>query len=435
MAYGPKNLKISYSAHNLTHFGGLWLVQNFFRHLNLRRRLQRAVPFIQRNNHYSASEMFLSLIYPIILGLGRLESTRLLRHNGVFQYLTGLPIYPNPTSLRRFLVRMPQSVLQRLRHFHTSLLMEMLHLPRKPTSLIFDLDSTVLTVYGRLEGARIGYNPFKKGRSSYHPLVCFEGITKDYWEGELREGNVHTGKGALELLQTCFSRIPKTVRPVRIRADVGFYDHKVIEWLEERKAGYVIVAKLTRPVQNILSGLRFRKAKGSLGFAKFSYQPVGWKTTHRFIAVRKPLAELASPQLTMFTLGRYAYHVYVTNLSMKPINVWKFYNGRAAVEIIIKELKHDYFLTKIPTKSFAANETYFHLLMLTYNLVNWLKRLCLPREFQNKTLKTIRSQLIFIPAELTRSQNKPTLKLSKQTMQRHLFDTTLKNIKKLKLQN
>ena len=36
-----------------------------------------------------------------------------------------------------------------------------------------DLDSTVLTVYGKQGGARVGYNPHKPGKRSYHPLVCF----------------------------------------------------------------------------------------------------------------------------------------------------------------------------------------------------------------------------------------------------------------------
>ena len=35
-------------------------------------------------------------------------------------------------------------------------------------------------------------------------------------------------------------------------------------------------------------------------------------------------------------------------------------------------------LGSIPTRHFFANETYFHLLLLAYNLVNWFKRLCLP---------------------------------------------------------
>lgn len=51
--------------------------------------------------------MLLALLYPMLLGLERLESTHLLTRNGVFQYLTGLPTYPNATTLRRFLLRLP----------------------------------------------------------------------------------------------------------------------------------------------------------------------------------------------------------------------------------------------------------------------------------------------------------------------------------------
>jgi hypothetical protein len=36
--------------------------------------------------------------------------------------------------------------------------------PRPPTRLIFDIDSTVLVVYGHQEQAKIGYNPIKRGR-------------------------------------------------------------------------------------------------------------------------------------------------------------------------------------------------------------------------------------------------------------------------------
>lgn len=434
MRYGPKNLKVSYTGNTLTHFGGLWLIQRFLRQLRLRRRLQRTVPFHQRNNHYSASEMFLALVYPLILGLGRLESTRLLQHNGVFQYLAGLSAYPNPTSLRRFLIRMPPKVLGRFRHFHVALLKEMMSRPKPPRSVILDLDSTVLTVYGRLEGAKKGYNPFKKGRPSYHPLVSFEGITKDYWEGEFRPGNIRTGQRALSLLETCFSRIPPTVTSVRIRADVGFFDHKTVEWLDQKKAGYVIVAPITTRIQNRLPGLRFQRGPGSLATAAFSYQPIGWEKPHRFIAVRKLLSELSSPQGSLFTIGSYAYHVYVTNLSLKPVNVWRFYNGRAQVELIIKELKHDYFLTKIPTRSFRANEAYFHLLLFAYNLINWFKRLSLPLEWQNKTLQTLRSRLILIPAELVRADNRPVLKLPKTMLQRDLFQTAFKKIQRLRFE-
>ena len=61
--------------------------------------------------------------------------------------------------------------------------------------------------------------------------------------------------------------------------------------------------------------------------------------------------------------GRYHYQVLVTNLHIQPLNLWRFYNNRAAVELIIKQLKGDYRLGNIPTRLFHANETYFHLLL------------------------------------------------------------------------
>ena len=232
MRKGPKNLKISFDSQRLTPFSGLYLLQRFFQNLGLRSLLSHSVRFPQRNNKYSIAEQILALLYPIILGLGRIETYHLLKQNGVFQYLTGLPAYPNPTTLRRFLLRMAPLALPKLRKLHEKLLFLMSQKPHLQKRAIFDLDSTVLTLYGRQEFAHVGYNPQKKGRSSYHPLLCFNGITKDFWHGELRAGDTHTSTGILELLEASFSKLPSSVKVVIIRGDKGFYDHKTIEYLE-----------------------------------------------------------------------------------------------------------------------------------------------------------------------------------------------------------
>lgn len=123
----------------------------------------------------------------------------------------------------------------------------------------------------------------------------------------------------------------------------------------------------------------------------------------------------------------------VTNLGINPLNVWKFYNARAGIELIIKELKGDYPLAKIPTKYFAANEAYFHLQLFAYNLVNWFKRLCLPKEFQKMTLRSMRAQILLVPGELTRTGNKPTLKFPANYWHKDVIEHALKQIDKLKL--
>lgn len=432
MPFGPRKLRYAFTGQALTHFGGVYLLHQFLNRIRLKRLLAKRVYFPQRNNDYSVSEMVLALIYPMMLGLERIEATHLLRRNGVFQYLTGLPVYPNPTTLRRFLMRMAPQALPKLRKLHDRLLQHILKRSAPSTRFIFDLDSTVLVLYGKQEHAKVGYNPHKPGRPSYHPLLCFEGHTKDFWHGELRPGDTHTKTGTIELLAACFAKLPPSAKIIFIRADKGFYDHKIIEWLEAKKARFVIVARLTPPIKRKLSGLRYTTLCNGIATAEFHYQPHGWSHPYRFVVIRRPKPEDPTEQLSLFPIGRYVYQVFVTNLNLKPIHVWRFYNQRAAVELIIKELKGDYPLAKIPTKHWLANEAYFHLLLLAYNLINWFKRLCLPPSFQSMTLQTLRSRLLFIPGELVRIGNRPLLKLPANFLYQEEWNHAMKNIKMLK---
>ena len=366
---------------------------------------------VQRNNRYSVGEMLLALLYPMFLGLERIETTQLLRQNGVFQYLTGLPSYPDATSLRRFLLRIAPTTLPKLRALHDRFLHRFTVHKGVPARIIFDVDSTVLVVYGKQEQARIGYNPLKHGRPSYHPLLCFEGQSRDFWHGELRPGDVHTATGVVDLLKACFAKLSEGVRSIIVRADKGFYDRSLVQWLEAQKAGFVIVARVTAPIKRKLAHLRYTMPSRGVEVAEFRYQPTQWLHSYRFVVIRRPQPEEMAEQLTLFKLGRYHYQVLVTNLPLQPLNLWRFYNDRAGIELIIRQLRGDYALGHIPGRHFLVNETYFHLLLLAYNLVNWFKRLCLPPEFRNATLQTLRQQILLMPAQLVRAHNRPRLNL------------------------
>jgi hypothetical protein len=312
------------------------LIEQFFQRMRLQGSFSQHIRFAQRNNRYSISESLEALLYPLILGLGRIETTEPLRSNGVFHFLAGLPGYPAATSLRRFLERFASAGRNAFLSLHDRWRAEMLG---HPAQIIFDLDSTVLTVYGRQEQAKVGYNPKKRGRPSYLPLLCFEGRTQDCWEGSYQAGNVHVSTVTRPLLERAFAKLPKPLPPVRVRADGAFYDHKIIEFIEQKRAFYAIVARLTRPVKNRLPGLRYRRVSPGVGAAEFRYCPHGWPGPRRFIVIRRPVPEEPSAQLHLFQLGGYSYQVLVTNLSLTPLNLWRFYNQRARAELIIRELK------------------------------------------------------------------------------------------------
>lgn len=361
----------SFGADSLTHFGGLFLLQRFFQRLGLRSLLAHHVRFDQRNNRYAVSESLLALLYPIILGLGRIETTRLLQHNGVFQYLTGLPTYPDPQTLRRFLVRFGDAGLQRFLALHDGLRVRLLSQPRPPATLILDLDTTVLTVYGRQERAAVGFNPKRRGRPSYLPLLGCEGRTRDCWEASYHPGDTHPSAVLIPFLQRAFEKAPWAGRAIRVRADKMFYDREVVEFIEAQGAGYAIGARMTGPLKERVGSARYHRVAGAIDAAEFAYRPLGWSGPRRFIAIRRPVPVEPSWQLTLWQMGAYTYRVLVTNLGLAPLRLWQFYNDRTEAKLIIRELKEAYALGKIPTGSWRANVAYFHLTVFAYNLLNW----------------------------------------------------------------
>jgi len=422
-------LRVAFDGVGLTQFGGVTLIEQFFQRLRLQRAFSRHIRFVQRNNRYSISESLEAFLYPLILGLGRIETTEPLRHNGVFHYLTGLPGYPEATSLRRFLERFARAGRNAFLKLHDRWRAEMLG---HPAQVLFDLDSTVLTVYGHQERAAVGYNPKKRGRPSYLPLLCCEGRTQDCWEGSYHAGNVHVSTVTLALLERAFAKLPEATPQVRVRADGAFFDHKIIEFIEQNRAFYAIAARLTHPLKNRLPGLRYRRVASGVWAAEFRYCPQGWPGPRRFIVIRRLVPEEPSAQLHLFQMRGYSYQVLVTNLSLTPLNLWRFYNQRARAELIIRELKDAYALGKIPTQDFAANEAFFQIVLLAYNLLNWFKRLCAPRHLQRANLQRLRQRLFVVPSQLVRPGGVPTLRIAPSYAYEADFLETLRRIRRLK---
>jgi hypothetical protein len=429
MRRGPRNLRVAADGVGLTQFGGVALIEEFFQRIHLQGALWRHVRFAQRNNRYSISESLEALLYPLILGLGRIETTEPLRYNGVFHYLAGLPGYPDASTLRRFLDRFARWGRNSLLKLHDTWRAAMFG---QPSQAIFDLDSTVLTVYGRQERAQVAYNPKKRGQPSYLPLLCLEGNTQDCWEGSYHPGATHVSTITIPLLERAFPKLPDSIREVRVRADAAFFDHEIVEFIEGKRAFYAIVARLTRPVKSRLSGLRYRRVSPGVWAGEFQYCPQGWPGPRRFVVIRRPVPEEPSAQLTLFQMGGYSYEALVTNLPLQPLNLWRFYNQRARAELIIRELKYAYALGKIPTRDFQANEAFFQIVLLAYNLLNWFKRLCVPPHLQRATLQRLRQRLFVVPAQLVRPDGVPTLHLAPSYPWAPNFLETLKRIRRLR---
>ena len=275
MRRSPRNLRIACDHRGLTHFGGIYFFHEFLRVLQVRRFLTQNLDYPRRNQRYSLSQMILALVYPLVLGLDRLETASFLRSNGTFQYFTGLQSFPDPQTLRRFLLQAPDSFLRQMHRVNDRLLQSFIHLPDHRSRLILDLDSSVVTVFGRQENAEIGYNPRYRGKRSYNPLLCIEANSSYLWDTELRPGNAGTWDRSVELMATCFVNVPGDIRELRVRADAGFGFNPVLEILEARAAQYAVVARLTQAFKRLLPGLRYESVNQQWEMAEFQHRSHG----------------------------------------------------------------------------------------------------------------------------------------------------------------
>ena len=434
MVKSPKSLHLRFAEDSITHFGGMVLIQRFCRRLGLRRAIQRKLRGYQRTSDYDPATLIMTILYAVIMGLRRISKTEILQYNGTLQRLLGLRRFPDQSTLRRFLRRLGPSQIRRLAVLHDELRQQLFACDRPRTSLVLDLDSVVLVIYGHPQGAQFGYNPKNPGHRSYRPLLAFETRRQEFWHGSLRPGDRGDPVGTVPFLTRCLDKVPPALSRsrIRLRADAGFCSKRIVEFLDEQRVGYAIAARLYRPVKVRSCSCQFQVLKNGWETGTFDYQPFRWLKPHRFVVLRRPVPTDPDEvrQLTLFQDRKYAYHVLVSNLHLKPWRIWHFYAQHALIEKNIRELLYDYPLGQIPTQDWIANVAFFQLVLLAYDIVHWFKRLCLPKEYLAATLDTVRTAFLAIPARLAKQGSRNMLSLPKDYLYRKQFAVAFRKLDK-----
>jgi hypothetical protein len=427
MPKGPRKFHFSFAKTGLTRFGGLSLLQSFCKSLGLRRFLQLYVRWPDyHHRQYHPADLFLAHLFAIIAGIGRVESTQSLIHNGLIPPILGLSDFPHRDTLRTFLWRFSPKQLQSLKAAHDRLRHHFFHRLGLLYSAIIDADTTALITYGSQEGIAVGYIPKRRhGQASYAPIISSEGKSGLSLGMELRAGNVHPSSGAWDFLESILEKLPSSIAATRtrVRLDGAFYDRKIVESLDARRLGYAVVARMYQPLKNRMVQARYHEFSRGWQAAEFTYTPFNWKAEHRYVAVRRPVAlEPEEIQKRLFTFKHYTYHrALVTNLELTPEAVWRLYCDRAFQELLLREFKGAYSMAKIPTRSFCANATYMEMILWAYDLVLAFQFLCLPEEIRHWNISTLRRELWCLPAEWVRKDNRNLLMLPAKYPRQDLF--------------
>jgi len=294
---------------------------------------------------------------------------------------------------------------------------------RAMTELVLDMDSSVSETYGEQEGSAFNGH---FGCTCYHPLFCFNQFG-DVEGVMLREGNVHSAKDWLSVLEPVMARYRGSNMPIYFRADAAFSNPEIYEYLEREACEYAIrlpandlllqeiALMLVRPVGRPSS-------KPLVRYADFRYQAKSWDRARRVIAkVEWHRGELF-PRIGFI----------VTNLGRRAKAVVRFYNQRGTAEQWIKEGKSAVRWTRLSCHDFVDNQVRLLLFVLAYNMGNFLRQTVLPRSVRHWSLTTLREKLIKIGAKVVRHSRQVVFQMAEVAVPRELFQAILTAIDRLR---
>lgn len=411
----PLSYRIEATEPRLTGYGGAGLLAQFFERLHLPESLA-ALPDLPATRKAAPAQVLLAMLYGLVLDRSRQAHLADLGADAVFLQLAGLEGILSQSALSRFLSRLRMPTAHAVLELNRTLVAGARQGFADWPTLTLDFDSHVQTCLGRPQRSAVGFNRRRRGARSYHPLFAFCGETRDFLGGRFRPGNAADRTGALALLDELRRWLKRSgfCGRLQFRGDNGFYAGWLLDALEQRDAGYTIVADLAgEGLQRHLVGLEYRPLDGEYAVAEFQYRAQGWKRARRMIAVRRrlhPKEPKRGKQLKLLEAQGYSFQLIVTNLALAPEQVWRFYNGRCNVENLIKEGRLGFSMDEVCSHAYAANALHNWLALLAGNLLGWLgERLQLPRR---ESIASLRERLLRIPARLVRTARHWVLKLS-----------------------
>lgn len=291
---------------------------------------------------------------------------------------------------------------------------------------ILDVDVTVKPLYGKQQGAVVGYNPYKPGRPShaYHSyqvsgLRLMLGV--DVLAGNQSHAN-QTLPGLLRILDGLTS----SRRPQLVRGDAGMAGEPMFKALEELGQSYLFKLRLTRNVKRYIEQLFWEQDwheagqgwEGKDGGLRLD----GWSRTRRVIVLRREfrgealLADESQGVLDFVEVHvpakRYEYAVLVTDLDHELLTLAQLYRDRADSENTFDELKNQWGWGGFTTQDLARCRLSALAVALIYNWWSLFVRLGNPQARMEAI--TSRPFLLSAVARQTIHSGKRHLKITSQ---------------------
>jgi hypothetical protein len=158
------------------------------------------------------------------------------------------------------------------------------HARRPPRGIVLDMDSSVSPTHGEQEMSV--WNGHYEC-TCYHPLFVFNQFG-DLERCSLRPGNVHSADGWDGVLKHVVARYQGNVSRIYFRADAGFANPEVYEYLEAEEIKHAIRLPANSVLQGRIGYLLTRPVgrppnEVRCYYANFTYQAGSWTKSRRVV--------------------------------------------------------------------------------------------------------------------------------------------------------
>lgn len=352
----------------------------------------------------NAGRKVMALVYAMVLGADSIDDCDVLRAGRTGRLLGGW--VPAPSTLGTFLRAFTFGHVRQLDALLGRSVERAWQAGSGPGDgrLIVDVDSFVGEVCGRLKrGASYGYTKLL----GYHPILATRADTREVLHIRMRKGSANTQKGMLRFCQELAARVDRAgaTGEKLLRADSGFWNTKVFEYLEKIGWQYSIgvrnIKKVQTTVQAIDEGAWQHIDYPAGGEAQIAETTYG----ERRLIVRR--TRLVGAQAELFPDWR--HFAMITNRTDELALVEAEHRDHAVVEQVIADLK-DQALAHFPSGDYDANAAWTVLAAIAHNLLRWTQLLGLP-DTTTRAARTLRRRLLTVPGRLTRHARGWTLHL------------------------
>jgi len=406
-----ERLKLRETERAVTPFGGLAVFVAYLNRIDLIGVLRQHMPVrYSSRNQIDPSTTLICFLVSVLAGARRFAHAAWLRGDKALHTMLGVQRFPTDDTIRNLFRRFTMGNVQRL--FEPLQRWEMERLPLRDNGYSLDLDSTVFERYGEQEGSLKGHNPRKHGRPSHHPLLAVLAEAHLVLHGWLRSGNCGTSRGVVEFLEEALALWQQRQKIRLVRADSGFFDDKLLTFLEQRCLPYIVVTRLTPWVKREAQRVQqWTAVDDDYAVGEFQLRLHNWKATRRFVVVRERVGEERnSVGRKLIDVPGYTFRIFVTSCTAAPLDIWREYNQRADMENRIEELKNDLGADGFCLKQFFATEAAFRSILLLFNLLAEFQRAAGLTGYQQPA--SLRTQVLACGAILGRAGRRFVLHLS-----------------------